>query len=305
MSCRGCTKKYGLFLKEVGCPKCKFSYCKNCIKYSIDGSPEKRKLKVCLSCFNAQKKSSTEEAEDGERPVPEAYLKRIEKLGSTAGASQGVAQDDEIMKRLEKLREDRQPKSVPSEEEMRKRLAELRGQQYKEYSNAHVFAVDKRSDQQKMDDLMKQYSEEASIREAFDPAKDVEKRLAALKKNPLPSSGSSQSAKAPEAAGATANVDEESEDEEIAAKKLAQRYLAESALEGEILDPDEKEFISSLPPPSGDTEELPWCTVCNEDASIRCLGCDGELFCRECFKDIHDDEEYRAHRTKPYHGKKE
>uniref|UniRef100_A0A6B2EJ23 Putative zinc finger protein n=1 Tax=Phlebotomus kandelakii TaxID=1109342 RepID=A0A6B2EJ23_9DIPT len=287
MSCRGCTKKYGLFLKEVGCPKCKFSFCKNCLKYSDQTS---KKLKVCLSC--STKKSLSE---DSDRPVPDAFLKRLEKMGGAKDP-----QDDEMKQRLERLREDRQPKSVPSEAEMRKRLAELKGEQHKEYSNAHLFAVDKRSDQQKMDELMKQYAEEATIREAFDPAKDVERRLAALKQNPLPSSGSSHSVPVTSSTPA----EEESEDEETAAKKLAQRYIAETSLE-EILDPDEKELISSLPPPSGDTEELPWCTVCNEDAIIRCLGCDGELFCRECFKDIHDDEDYRAHRTKPFAGKKE
>uniref|UniRef100_A0A1B0CQ97 Uncharacterized protein n=1 Tax=Lutzomyia longipalpis TaxID=7200 RepID=A0A1B0CQ97_LUTLO len=132
-----------------------------------------------------------------------------------ASASGSLDGDDEIRKRLDKLREDRQPKNVPTEDEMRRRLANLRGQEYKEYSNAHVFAVDNRSDQEKMNDLLKQYAEESSIREAHDPAKDVERH-----------------------------------------------------------------------------------------ATIRCLGCDGDLFCRECFKDIHDDEEYRGHQTKPYARKK-
>uniref|UniRef100_A0A1L8DWA1 Putative membrane trafficking and cell signaling protein hrs n=1 Tax=Nyssomyia neivai TaxID=330878 RepID=A0A1L8DWA1_9DIPT len=303
MSCRGCTKKYGIFLKELGCPKCKFAFCKNCLKYSIDGSPEKKKLKVCLSCFSTSQKSP-QNSTDTERPVPDAYIKRIEKLSNESSknlpvvtpASGSVDKDDEIRNRLEKLREDRQPKDIPTEDEMRRRLANLRGQEYKEYSNAHVFAADTRSDQQKLDDLMKQFAEESAIREAHDPAKDVEKRLAALKENPLvPSAKPTNPVASPE---------EESEDEETAAKKITQRYLAEVSIEGDILDPDEKELISSLPAPSKDTEELPWCTVCNEDATIRCLGCDGELFCRECFKDIHDDEEYRAHRTKAYGKKK-
>uniref|UniRef100_A0A1B0CQ96 Uncharacterized protein n=1 Tax=Lutzomyia longipalpis TaxID=7200 RepID=A0A1B0CQ96_LUTLO len=284
MSCRGCTKKYGIFLKE------------------------KKKLKVCLSCFGSTKKSSSE-ASEVDRPVPDAYLKRIEKLSNmsdspkhppiVASASGSLDGDDEIRKRLDKLREDRQPKNVPTEDEMRRRLANLRGQEYKEYSNAHVFAVDNRSDQEKMNDLLKQYAEESSIREAHDPAKDVERRLAALKENPLAPAGKPV---VPAAAGGSPA--DESEDEETAAKKITQRYLAEVALEGEILEPEEKEFIKSLPPPSKDTEELPWCTICNEDATIRCLGCDGDLFCRECFKDIHDDEEYRGHRTKPYARKK-
>lgn len=77
------------------------------------------------------------------------------------------------------------------------------------------------------------------------------------------------------------------------------QYLEEAKLPNSDLTPEEKEYVESIKP-TGDTEELPWCTICNEDATIRCDGCDGDLFCRGCFKEIHDDEEYRAHKTKPY-----
>lgn len=67
---------------------------------------------------------------------------------------------------------------------------------------------------------------------------------------------------------------------------------------------EEKELLETIPKPpkegTADLEELPWCTICNEDAKLRCLGCDGELYCNACFKEIHDDEEYKQHRTKPY-----
>lgn len=53
-------------------------------------------------------------------------------------------------------------------------------------------------------------------------------------------------------------------------------------------------------------EELPWCIVCNEDAIIRCISCDGDLFCKSCFNEIHaNDEEYREHRTKQFIPKNE
>lgn len=85
------------------------------------------------------------------------------------------------------------------------------------------------------------------------------------------------------------------------------QILAEAILDAELnLNDDEKELMEGIPKPPAaahqqDTEELPWCTICNEDARIRCIDCDGELYCRPCFKEIHhDDEEYRAHRTKAF-----
>lgn len=47
-------------------------------------------------------------------------------------------------------------------------------------------------------------------------------------------------------------------------------------------------------------EELPWCIICNEDAKIRCLGCDRDLYCNGCFEEGHKDEDMKCHSFEPY-----
>ena len=46
-------------------------------------------------------------------------------------------------------------------------------------------------------------------------------------------------------------------------------------------------------------EEFPWCTVCNENATKRCLDCD-ELFCESCAKKIHRESAYKKHQLESY-----
>lgn len=36
-----------------------------------------------------------------------------------------------------------------------------------------------------------------------------------------------------------------------------------------------------------DDDQKTWCTVCLEDGAIRCIGCDGDVYCARCWKEMH------------------
>ena len=46
-------------------------------------------------------------------------------------------------------------------------------------------------------------------------------------------------------------------------------------------------------------EELPWCSICNEDAGLRCRDCEGDLFCGRCFRECHGEFEM-DHKAEKY-----
>jgi len=50
-----------------------------------------------------------------------------------------------------------------------------------------------------------------------------------------------------------------------------------------------------------DEEIATWCVICNEDATVKCLGCEGDLYCGECWAEGHTGSdagyEERKHRA--------
>lgn len=48
-----------------------------------------------------------------------------------------------------------------------------------------------------------------------------------------------------------------------------------------------------------------WCCICNADGSVRCLGCDGDIYCDACWREGHGNGpgQERGHRAVRYEGK--
>ncbi|KIW07531.1 uncharacterized protein PV09_01493 [Verruconis gallopava] len=56
--------------------------------------------------------------------------------------------------------------------------------------------------------------------------------------------------------------------------------------------PTAKKPASTVKPKSNlpqytDEDIESWCVICNEDATVRCLGCDGDLYCQACWNEGH------------------
>ncbi|XP_029392512.1 abscission/NoCut checkpoint regulator isoform X1 [Mus pahari] len=103
------------------------------------------------------------------------------------------------------------------------------------------------------------------------------------------------------------------EDEETAIQRVMQQLTEEAALdEASGFNIPEKPAPGSRAQPckaetegpQAEEEELPWCCICNEDATLRCAGCDGDLYCARCFREGHDNFDLKEHQTSPYHPRR-
>ncbi|XP_020864888.1 abscission/NoCut checkpoint regulator isoform X4 [Phascolarctos cinereus] len=103
------------------------------------------------------------------------------------------------------------------------------------------------------------------------------------------------------------------EDEEEAIQRVLQQLTEEAALDEASgfnipakqvplpqVQPKAKALAAAPKAESKVVEELPWCCICNEDATLRCHGCDGDLYCPRCFREGHDAFEWKEHRTSVY-----
>lgn len=221
------------------------------------------------------------------KPPIQAFIQQSQEssIATTYDADQSI--DETIKIRLETLKQDRLTNRNPmsSDTDIAIRIANLKGLEYKPPSTdpSLLMSTDQRTDQEKIQDLVSQFMAEANLDEAADPIRDIEKRLAILKGTNI--DGKSEITATTE----TASYIEDDDDTKV--KKLVSKYLDE-AIEGTsdpekvVLSAEEKEYLDSIDV-TKQQDELPWCTICNEDADLRY---EGDLFCKACYKEIKDDE---------------
>ncbi|XP_017110913.1 abscission/NoCut checkpoint regulator [Drosophila elegans] len=340
MSCFGCGRKYGLFCKEYGCPNCGYSFCSKCLKRPMPVPRHTGKvLNVCLICYD--RLSKLQASADAEKVIdcdalpgvlvtklhlakpsspgsknsegaldelfddllpqeelPAALVPASAAVGSSPSSKNHGDIDENLDSALTKRMQDYKRVDA-TDDEIRTRLANLTGMPHKvNYDRKDLLlSTDQRNDQEKMRDLLAQFVEETQLDQNIDKQRDesiseIERRLLALRDTPV------DSVAGPSRSHMSSNLSDKEEDDETILRNIMKKYVDESNLSAV---PQNEASETAIEVPSTGTEELPWCNICNEDADFRCQGCGGDLFCTQCFKECHDDDEdYRAHIKEQY-----
>uniref|UniRef100_A0A3Q3VUV8 Zinc finger, FYVE domain containing 19 n=1 Tax=Mola mola TaxID=94237 RepID=A0A3Q3VUV8_MOLML len=389
--CYCCASKFSLFKKEVGCNNCGRSFCSSCLTFSaVVPRCGNTQQKVCNSrrakCYKlGNVQTLLENVAAFEAKQQEKSNKSLAHgSNSISKAShlptKGLSKEDRaIAERLQKLKEDTLPKSIPSEIELesrlnalklpsqpvpsvgeiQNRLAVLKGQPPPSQAPQPVFQPpDNRTQTEQANDLITQMTEEVAIdNQQLNPecskmfllidfsqvpeAKQLESEKACLLEEAIEELKKEQHSQSQilNMAKRLAQLkgqdpdkvtmkdfqhpDSDEETEEEAAMRVLKQLSEEAALEeasGYNIPPERSEpkyrekkkknknptqvpksrVLPVAQPSDSDEEELPWCCICNKDATLRCHTCDGDLYCNRCFREGHDKYDRMEHRTTNY-----
>jgi len=106
--------------------------------------------------------------------------------------------------------------------------------------------------------------------------------------------------------------DREDDDEEEETRRIIQKLTDEARLEDHDPNIDSSPSVDLRKPLQSlgrqvqriennleGNDPLPWCAICNEDASWSCRDCDGDLYCSKCYRECHREEKHDAQPFKP------
>eukprot|EP00794_Sanderia_malayensis_P020321 gene20321-22320_t len=335
--CFGCAAKFGIFKREHGCKNCGKSFCSGCLSFQAIIPPSIVVQQVCKNCF--KKLAETPDSKTTQSNAPPSYYEALQPPPSQSAPSKHQMQPDpdaEIRARLAKLKDkdNIDKKEKHSDESIADRFQNLTGRPATSTQKKQILKPQpKLSEQEQINRLMEQAMAEANLsKESSDDDdsvkrnsnKDIENQLLLLK------------GVDPEKVKEKDEDVESSEDENEAAAKILKMALAESKLDdkvkgdgyGDLIDEQNEEDNSrtecgvklpSVPQTAiggtniptkriinddDDDDELPWCCICNANATLRCHGCDDDIYCKRCYREGHaefhmDLEEHRTSVFKP------
>ncbi|EEB16025.1 conserved hypothetical protein [Pediculus humanus corporis] len=309
MSCYGCLTKFSFFTREHSCPNCGFSYCYKCLKEKVI-IDEKHK-NVCQNCYKKLNKSPDQMAST-EAETPDLLLKRLEKLENPSkppitifrhsnrlmNLRSGLSsQDKEILERLEKLRAERTPPVLPDESEIKRRLALLQDKSEESIEDQKPQSAtggSSKTEEEQVNDLLKKYMDEAGLDADLETRgnkefSEIESRLKKLNTSENTSTAHSPNHEPDDGDSITAKIIEKAIEE----GKLEKRLQSTTESDSEDLDISDGNRSEEEP-------EFPWCIICNENATVKCFGCEGNLYCDGCFKQGHEFFNMEDHKFVPF-----
>uniref|UniRef100_A0A3B1JNY3 FYVE-type domain-containing protein n=1 Tax=Astyanax mexicanus TaxID=7994 RepID=A0A3B1JNY3_ASTMX len=311
--CYGCASKFTLFKKEMGCKNCSRSFCSGCLEFSAlvprFGNTQQKVCRQChgnLTSNGIQNDATCMHSEwcfcfaQVHRP-PDTRTQTEQASDLLTQMTEEVAIDNQIrggpLNDLNKLESGTE--NLEDEQLSLKKLEE-------EKSRLMAEAMDELKCEEQNQEQLLQMAKRLAVLQGRDPAKVTVADI-----------------QHPES-------DEENEEEAIG--RVIKRLSEEAALDeasGYNIPPERsgpenkepskpKKTQSSKSRPSAtafvrqssdseegdDEEELPWCCICNQNATIRCHTCDRDLFCSRCFREGHDKYDRKEHHTSSYSAPK-